>query len=283
MSKLPINEREPSIFSEPSIFISHSSNDVVVARAVRNLLEDRNHKFVELIGLAFLTLATEKDVFDLLEKEVQARDWLLLIDSENARASKYVQFEIETAQRLKKPFYSIDCNRFLGHSNRYEIEKILKPCVATFSRGLRLFLSYARRDRQVVQIEDALRSEKYEIWDATTEISPGVDFIAQIRKGIEYVAEQGIFVLFLTKESVQSQWVHAEISSALQLNALFLPILMEKVDLLELPISIRQIQYLDVTQYRSLDDVNKAIVTELNRIWRERFKSSCGGIVLNVE
>jgi hypothetical protein len=98
----------PTTKKKPSIFISHSSKDVQIARAVRNLLEDRDH-FVGFFG--WLQEMTDDETRAYLDAEIKEHQWLLLVDTPNAENSKWVQFEIERARHYGKKTVCVYCFR----------------------------------------------------------------------------------------------------------------------------------------------------------------------------
>ena len=264
--------------SEPSIFISHSSKDVAVARAVRNLLEDRDHRFVDLLGSASLEGKSTEDQCHFFVEEISSRDWLVLIDSENAQGSLYVQFEIVTARVLRKPFYTVDSSRFVTQGHRREVECSLRPCVDSLSCGLRVYMSYSHRDRQVAEyIANRLVSWRYETFRDQV-ISPGVHIENEIKTAIEEVAEQGVLIVLLSNASLASAWTTFELEYSLSLGGLVMPIALEPISL---PNSIEHIQFLDLSQYVSIVDAMPIVWHELNRIRHKKFKEHCGGIILN--
>lgn len=283
MTDLPLGAKRQNR-REPSIFISHSSRDIIVARSVRNLLEDRNHNFVGLIGLASFSGRPKEEIFRLLSDEIKARDWLILIDSENAQQSEYVQFEIEFAKSIKKPFYTIQCDRFSRGTDRYEIERSLVPCIAVFSRGLRLFFSYQTRDMEFVkQLSQAMVDQNFEVWLDQENITPGVYWESAISEAIDSVLDYGVFVVFLSRNSLRSQYVHAEIDHAVQQRAMILPILLEQINYSDLPISLQKIQYLDVSHLSTFNEKRDEIIRVLNSLRWSRFNELCGGEVLNMD
>ena len=262
---------------EPSIFISHSSIDVVVARAVRNLLEDRNHNYVGLIGLASLEGKDKQEIKKLLTGEIKARDWLILIDSANARASEFVQFEIETAKSLGKPFYTIDCDRFKDQLIRHKVEHNIRPCVEWFSRRLRVYLSYSRKDREVANfIADWLSNKRFEPF-TDEQISVGEAWHEVLKTRIEEIAQQGVFMILLSKASIESRQIELEIQCALSAGGLFFAVALEPVNL---PFPISRFPCLDLTRYRSIADAMPTIYSELNRITHFRIEEHCGGKIL---
>lgn len=144
----------------PSIFISHSSKDLVVARAARNLLEDWGHHTL-ILGLLLLDKRSDQDILEFIEAELRERDWLVYIDSENARASKYVEFELETARKYGKTFYTIDAHRF-ERDNRLAVEHAIMPCLKMFSRSIRLNIQ-TRGHADGYMLETYLKKKGYEL------------------------------------------------------------------------------------------------------------------------
>lgn len=274
---LPDNARKDH--REPSIFISHSSRDIIVARAVRNLLEDRNHNFVELIGLASFLKAAEPEIKHLLEREIAARDWLLLVNSDNARQSPYVQFELQVARSLCKPFYSIDCDRFITAGNRYAIEKSLLPCVRTFSQGIRIFISYTRSDAKFAQqLSHQLQERNFEVWTDAL-LTPGTTTWAEeMSQAIETTLATGVMIVLLSKSSLRSKYVLAEIETAQQRRGMILPILLEQA---EIPIRLKHLKYLDVSHFASRAEQLDQSYKALEEMRHRRFTEVCGGTILN--
>jgi TIR domain len=83
----------------PWIFLSHSSNDLDKVRLVRNHLED-----LGTAPLLFHLLSQNQNgqFWPLIKKEIEARNFFLLCDSENARKSKWVQKEWRAVQRIAR-------------------------------------------------------------------------------------------------------------------------------------------------------------------------------------
>ena len=263
---------------QPSIFISHSSKDVAVARAVRNLLEDRNHRFVDLIGLASLEGKNTVQQCHFFVDEIASRDWLVLIDSENAQKSPYVQFEIATARVLRKPFYTIDGKRFLTLGTRLDVESGLRPCVESLSRGLRIFMSYSVQDRSTAEsVADWLEDRKYETFTDRL-VGIGESWRNRIEDEIKEAAEQGVIIVLMSKNWLASKFTTREFELAWKMGGQVLPIALEPVNL---PEPHSHIQFLDISRFESIEDAMPRIWQELNRIRHAMFQKHCGGIILN--
>ena len=263
---------------QPSIFISHSSKDIAVARAVRNLFEARNHRFVGLIGLASLEEKSAIQQCQFLLEEIASRDWLVLIDSENAQGSFFVQFEIATAKVLRKPFYTIDAKQVVKQGNQFEVESILRPSVESLSRGLRIYISYSRQDRLIAEnVAHWLAVRGYETF-TDAQLRLGVPWKDHIQEEIQKAAEHGVMIVLLSKNWLASDWTSYELELARQMGGRVLPVALEPV---ELPESLAPIQILDISRFESIHDGMLGIWRELNRIRHEIFQEHCGGVILN--
>lgn len=263
---------------QPSIFISHSSKEIVLARAVRNLLEDRNHHFVDLIGLASLEGKSTVQQFQFLLDEINSRDWLVLIDSESARDSKYVQFEISVAKILRKPFYVIRSSRFNVEGRRIELESRLRPCIESLSRGLRVFLSFSARDGEIVnRVANWLDGKAYEVFTDAV-LRPGVPWKRQIEDEIQKAAEHGVMIVLLSNSWRESKWANIEVELAQSMNGRVLGVVFEQFDysLYDLDMTI-----IDVTRYDSFEDKMLRIWRELNETRHKIFNEHCGDVDLH--
>lgn len=262
---------------EPSIFISHSSRDIQVARAARNLLEDRQHH-VLLLGL--LQNMSDKQILNLLEAEIVAREWLVLIDTPNARQSKWVRFELERARHHKRTVYSISGERFMEGHDRYAIEQGIKPCIDSFSRGLRTFLSYSRRDSANLAryIHNFLTEHGFESW-IDMELRPGMDWQQQIQNTIDDTLERGVFIPLVSPGTMEREFVRAELEYALSRDGMVLPVLAAPVDFRTLPPALQRIQFLDMTRQDNIDQQLHQMLDILTNMRHQQFSRHCGQIV----
>lgn len=87
------------------VFVSHSNKDFNKIIRLRNKLEARYYKPL----LFFLKcLDDDKEIFELIKREIRARDRFILCNSTNSRNSKWVQREIEYIKSLDRPYEIID-------------------------------------------------------------------------------------------------------------------------------------------------------------------------------
>ena len=90
----------------PWVFISHSNSDTQAVRRIRNRFEERGANPI----LFFLKQSMEDELlWRLIHREVEARRFFALCDSEAARGSKYVRRETNLVRSLPgKRFITID-------------------------------------------------------------------------------------------------------------------------------------------------------------------------------
>ena len=87
------------------VFVSHSNKDFGKILKLRNKLEERFYRPL----LFFLKcLDDDKEIFELIKREIKARDRFILCDSQNSRHSKWVQREIDYIKSLNRPYEIID-------------------------------------------------------------------------------------------------------------------------------------------------------------------------------
>ena len=87
------------------VFVSHSNKDFGKIIKLRNKLESYSYRPL----LFFLKcLDDDQEIFELIKREINARDRFLLCNSRNAGESKWVQKEIEYIKSLNRPYEIID-------------------------------------------------------------------------------------------------------------------------------------------------------------------------------
>jgi hypothetical protein len=123
------------------IFLSHSSKDWNEVRRIRNFLEEKGHRPL----VFFLKCLTDHSELDgLIKREIEARTWFLLCDSQNARESGWVQAEAAFIKELDGKYHeTID----LEEAIETQLERIERLC-----RRATVFLSYSYMDRAFVAV-----------------------------------------------------------------------------------------------------------------------------------
>src|SRR2546430_8848168 len=118
------------------IFLSHSHKDFDKVRGLRNELEMQGHHPL----LFFLKcLNDDSEIDDLVRREIEARSWFILCDSQNSRSSRWVQEErkiIDALPSHTSATVNLDDSLFTQTSSISEITKRAS-----------VFLSYSHLDR----------------------------------------------------------------------------------------------------------------------------------------
>ena len=265
-------------YAVPSIFISHSSKDIQIARAVRNLLEDRDH-FVGFFG--WLQDMTEYEIYAFLDKEIKKHTWLTLIDTDNAQRSEYVQFEIKQAKHYDKPMYAIDAQRFLqGDSKtRQEIEAddSLINCVEFLSRSFHASVLGLPEDKHFHdKLNHQLRTKGF-----ITESNP-LHLVRQLtaqelRDHLWKIASQGVFINVISPRSKQQDSLEAFHNAKKYGMDFMLPVIIEDPQL-SAEDELTQLNWLDVSRLPD-DEKIARILEEITRIRHDDFAQTCGRII----
>ncbi len=132
------------------VFVSHSNKDFDRNVKVRNKLETLQYKPL----LFFLKcLEDDKEIFDLIKREIKARDRFILCDSENSRASEWVQKEIEYIKSLNRPYEIIDLD-----AN----ESAIDECIERFDRRSSVYI-WSTSDEIANQLSKRLISKAFKV------------------------------------------------------------------------------------------------------------------------
>jgi hypothetical protein len=179
------------------IFISHSHLDIDIVRRIRNKLEDRGF---EPLMFFLKCLNDDNEIESLIKREINEREWFIYVESDNAANSRWVKSEREyIAQLSGKKVFTIDINGDITQ----QVENI--------TRQLKVFISYARKDRAVYEIiKQALLSRDFLVFD-DNEIPVGVDFRRYIQTEIDESVRDGFVLLLVTENLENNDWIKKEI------------------------------------------------------------------------
>ena len=227
------------------IFVSHSHRDLEKVREIRNYLEQRGHNPL----LFFLKCLNDDDARlpELIRDEIKERDWFVLCDSPNAKASKYVPAEVALVQSAKSPetIETIDLTQDLK-PQLYKLDRLLKRATVFLSH------SYVQRDHECAErIRAALLEHDYRVWSDSA-LKPGQDFAATIHAAIDDAAALGFVLLLLSPASLASPSCKQETEYALQLAAKsqrsnVIPVVVAPFMRGALPLQLTNIQWFDLT------------------------------------
>ncbi len=108
-----------------------------------------------------------------------------------------------------------------------------------------VFLCWEDQDRSVMeQIRIALMRQSFTVWMNKSDIRTGANYHQVIQQGIE---EADNLVCLVSPASVQSIYCLQEVQYALSLNKRIVPIMVQPVDLMQVPPEFRSLQYIDMT------------------------------------
>lgn len=134
------------------IFLSHSSKDIAYVRQIRNEFEKYGHNPLafHLKCLDSNTYEGRNEIFQLLKREIDARDWFVFCDSDNSRKSKYVDYErAYIMESGKDKIWTLDLSKPMEE---------LKKQILQISSDLSIYVSYDPVDKAYAdRIIEALR------------------------------------------------------------------------------------------------------------------------------
>ena len=132
------------------IFLSHSHDDIEKVRKIRNGLENKGF---EPLCFYLKCLTDDSEIEDLIKREIDAREWFIFANSENARKSKWVTMEREYITRTdSKKIITIDLDD----------EKDVAEAINGILHNLRVYVSYSSRDNKIARrIKDKLEEKDY--------------------------------------------------------------------------------------------------------------------------
>ena len=127
------------------------------------------------------------------------------------------------------------------------------------SKKSQIFISYSRANRTIAeQLTRVLEQQGLSVWVDYKTLKGGSTWEDEVENALR---NADIFVTILSKESVNSNWVHAETGYALSLKKRIIPILVEDV---RLPLNLSNIQYLDARKLR-VDELGKTVAAAIEK------------------
>ncbi|MDQ6939685.1 MAG: toll/interleukin-1 receptor domain-containing protein [Verrucomicrobiota bacterium] len=216
----------------------------------------------------FLKCLNDDDELDqLITREIEARNFFLYCDSHEARASKWVQREVAFIRSLpNRVWRTVD----LDADPLAQLRAIRE-----LSRSATIFLSYAHADWPVVApIHDALVAAEYRVWSDVHSLLPGDSWENEITEALTQAIDEGFVLLFLSRNSLSSEFCRREAHSALELAAThprgevaILPIILgdAREVIASLPENLRERQFLDLGRSGRPEDAANRIISHLRR------------------
>lgn len=191
------------------IFLSHSYEDYDRVRYVRNLLEDFGMRPI----MFFLKcLSEEKEIDNLIKREIDCRTRFILCDSPNARKSNWVQKEIEYIKYIKskrKGFEIIDIN---------DSDENIRKKLFSYQRRNHLYISYGReRSDLACQVTNRLRKYDFNVFFDMDSLYSQMNFAKALKEEIRQAIEHGKLIALL--DSRMSQWILTELEYAIGMDS----------------------------------------------------------------
>lgn len=134
------------------VFVSHSNKDFEKVINVRDKLETLQYRPL----LFFLKcLEDDREIFELVKREIKARDRFILCDSKNSRESEWVQKEKDFILSLKRPYEIVNIDG---------TEEEIDESIARFNRRSTVYLwSTDERLEQMVKERLVRKSFRTEV------------------------------------------------------------------------------------------------------------------------
>ena len=201
------------------IFLSHSHDDIVKVREIRNALEKGGF---EPLCFYLKCLENDDEIADLIKREIDAREWFVFVDSENARKSRWVTMERAYITKTnRKKIITLNVNDAASVSAA--LQKI--------THNLRIFLSYSHKDYAVAKrIRAKLQEKDYLVyWDSDSKF--GANWAESTSNQIELASREGCVIVLLSAASASSKWTMNEILYAYQQKGNIITVTLGNVNL----------------------------------------------------
>ena len=188
------------------VFLSHSNKDYEKVRQVRNMLEEQ--KFRPLMFF-LCCLDDDQEIDNLIKREIDRRTRFIYCESENSKASRWVQEEVKYIRSKDRIFETINMDLPIT-----EIKKQLD----SFRKKTNIFISYQRDDTELAKaIYNRLKKYEFNVWIDFENIQTGSIFSGQITNAILNAVNNG-YVITLLNSNIFNEfsWTRRELILALQ-------------------------------------------------------------------
>ena len=136
-----------------------------------------------------------------------------------------------------------------------------------------IFVNYSHKDNKIVkELIFLLKNEGFKVFQDTTGINPGDNFVSKLSKEIE---KSTAMVSIISDKYSLSRWTQAELYQALTSNKIVIPILMSNDSILNLddPLQrlLRDKQYVVISSKESYKDIANKLTDLLNSV-RKKYR-----------
>ncbi len=210
------------------IFLSHSSHDIKKVRIVRNEFEKRgqNPLAFHLRCLSSKTEEGRRELDSLIKREIDAREWFIFCESEEAEKSSYVRMEKDYILHTgKKKVWSLDMSLPMSDI----IDKIDKIC-----KDIKVFISYSQHHcDSAIALSNELAIRDFDVW--TSDYVQSDSYVnVNIASAIQDAANGGFFVAFITEGYMDSFCGKYELPHALQNNTKIIALILGDCEIPEI-------------------------------------------------
>ncbi len=187
------------------VFISHSHRDIDAVRIIRNELEKLGF---EPLMFYLRCLSEDQEIEELIKREISEREWFIYADSENARASRWVQTEREYIESFNdKHIFTIDLSLNLDEQMR---------CLAQITRQMKVFLAYSRTDSELAQGLRQRLLKRDVLVLSNDDFVPDASWKKSAKRSIGDASRDGFVIFLMSKRWSMSQNMLYELRSALK-------------------------------------------------------------------
>lgn len=202
------------------IFLSHSSKNIDIVRRIRNEFESlgQNPIAFHLRCLDENYKGRDEELWNLIYREIDAREWFVYCKSPEAKASGPVQKEYAYIKQAgKDKIWDIDIT--VDWENiRNRIHKIVAD--------LEVFISYSRADEAVAKVlRHMFVQADYSVWDSEYNLKlGGTPWMDQINDAIQRCVYKGFYVMIISENNIQSKYMETELKFAMSQGAWVVPV-----------------------------------------------------------
>jgi len=241
------------------VFLSHASNDYEDVKIIRNYLEENGFSALMFYLKCLEEESKKNKIEELIRWEIESRNIFVLCKSEASKKSKWVEWETNYVKSLaNKIFVEINIEH-LKYKKCSELSKL-----DNLMYRATLFFSYSHKDNKKVNtIYEKLSSLGFRIFYDKVSMKRGDDIRDKMTKSLEDAINNGVVLIFLSKNAKNSKWFWHEKNLALNNNAPIILIKLDDVDICNFP-AFRNKSYLDMTTTIT-DESIKKLINEINK------------------
>ncbi len=127
-----------------------------------------------------------------------------------------------------------------------------------------VFISHSEQDNLMRErVRHSLMQRGITVWINRTDITTGTDFQEEINQGIE---ETDNLVWLMSPASLNSEYCRQELEYALYLNKRIIPLLINDIDMEDLPLGLRSLQFINARAHEQRETYDQAIAKLLKAL-----------------